>query len=444
MLTATRAIPDLTKVEPFNGLKFKCWQSKLLLILDIAKVDFVLTIPKPTLKEDTDPKDFEKEFSIWETSDKICKGMILNSLSNELYDVYCSYAHASVIWNALNKKYVVEDASTKKYAIGNFLQFQMSEEKDVSSQIHESHLVVAKLTKEGMPLPEPFVTGSLIEKLPESWSDYKSMMKHKRKDMTLEDVIVHIRIEKKNRSREKAAQAKEFALKANLIEERHDRPHGNHNRAAYRFLVLKSDVLDSNTIIELKDAEFFENVFPLKTKVDKQISEKEPQLKAGEGSEIEIRRNFNPEDWDLNVEDIINVHEELSSETSMVSCQPPPISESNSDSLEILAENPMPKIHASVVAIESVLPHSQGINSSDNHIIHSLSEPSLNGPKVDTWLVEPFNKLDKISSLVAKDLQSNPFHLPKATYQVESAPALSSQTNPSHLLTLTEGQPIQD
>ncbi|KAK3023360.1 hypothetical protein RJ639_043441 [Escallonia herrerae] len=146
-----------------------------------------------------------------------------------------SYAHASDIWDVLNKKYVVEDAGTKRYAIGNFLQFQMSEETDVSSQIHESHLVVAKLTKEGMPLPEPFVTGSFIKKLPDSWSDYKSMMKHKRKDMTPEDVIVHITFVEKNRSHEKAAKAKEFTSKANLIEERHDRPHGNHNRQNNRF-----------------------------------------------------------------------------------------------------------------------------------------------------------------------------------------------------------------
>ena len=34
--------------------------------------------------------------------------------------------------------------------------------------------------------------------------------------------------------------------------------------AAYRFLVLKSDVLDCNTIVETKNAEFFEHVFPLK------------------------------------------------------------------------------------------------------------------------------------------------------------------------------------
>ena len=34
--------------------------------------------------------------------------------------------------------------------------------------------------------------------------------------------------------------------------------------AVYRFLVLKSDILNQNTIIETKDAEFFENIFRLK------------------------------------------------------------------------------------------------------------------------------------------------------------------------------------
>ena len=44
--------------------------------------------------------------------------------------------------------------------------------------------------------------------------------------------------------------------------------YANHS-AAYRLLVLKSDVLDHNTIIETKNVEFFENIFPLKLKVDR-------------------------------------------------------------------------------------------------------------------------------------------------------------------------------
>ena len=39
------------------------------------------------------------------------------------------------------------------------------------------------------------------------------------------------------------------------------------NSAAYRFLVLKSDVLECNTIIETKNVKFFEHIFPLSKKI---------------------------------------------------------------------------------------------------------------------------------------------------------------------------------
>ena len=39
------------------------------------------------------------------------------------------------------------------------------------------------------------------------------------------------------------------------------------NSETYRFLVLKSDVLESNTIIETKNAEFFEHIFPLSEQI---------------------------------------------------------------------------------------------------------------------------------------------------------------------------------
>ena len=39
------------------------------------------------------------------------------------------------------------------------------------------------------------------------------------------------------------------------------------NSAAYRFLVLKSDVLESNTFIETKNAEFFEQILPLSEQI---------------------------------------------------------------------------------------------------------------------------------------------------------------------------------
>ena len=42
-------------------------------------------------------------------------------------------------------------------------------------------------------------------------------MKHKRKQMSLENVIIHIRIEKQNRNRDKVEKAKELSSKANVV-----------------------------------------------------------------------------------------------------------------------------------------------------------------------------------------------------------------------------------
>lgn len=240
MLTATKYVPNLTNVDPFNGTNFKRWQTKLLLIMDIAKVDHVLTKPKPVEPPsdatDEQKKEYESSVSTWSSADKICKAIILNSLSNELFDIYCLHKHATEIWDALVLKYVVEDAGVKKYAIGNFLNFYMTDEKDVSSQIHGFHLVVAELNNEGMILPAPFIVGSLIEKLPDSWKDYKNTMKHKRKDMTLEELIVHIRIEEKNRNLDKTAKAKEMSSKANLVDDRKPRhPFNKHPKHEHKY-----------------------------------------------------------------------------------------------------------------------------------------------------------------------------------------------------------------
>ena len=38
---------------------------------------------------------------------------------------------------------------------------------------------------------------------------------------------------------------------------------------AYRFFMLKSDVLELNTIVETKIAEFFEHIFPLRVSVER-------------------------------------------------------------------------------------------------------------------------------------------------------------------------------
>ena len=96
----------------------------------------------------------------------------------------------------------------------------MTKDRDVSSQIHDYYLLINDLVIEDIKSPEPFVVGYLVETSPESWKDYKNNMKHKMKQMSLKDVIIHIRNEEQNRNRDNVEKAKELSSKANVVEEK--------------------------------------------------------------------------------------------------------------------------------------------------------------------------------------------------------------------------------
>ena len=50
----------------------------------------------------------------------ICRGHILNTLSDHLYDLYTSMKSPKEIWNALEAKYKTEKIGTNKFIIQNY------------------------------------------------------------------------------------------------------------------------------------------------------------------------------------------------------------------------------------------------------------------------------------------------------------------------------------
>ena len=60
---------------------------------------------------------------------------------------------------------------------------------------------------------------AFIEKLPPSWRDFKNYLKHKRKELSLEDLIVRLRIEEDNRLSEKKVGKNIEVSKANVVEQ---------------------------------------------------------------------------------------------------------------------------------------------------------------------------------------------------------------------------------
>ncbi|KAL2491872.1 zinc knuckle (CCHC-type) family protein [Abeliophyllum distichum] len=119
----------------------------------------------------------------------------MNGLADSLYNVYSTMKTAKELWESLDRKYKTEDAGAKKFIIGRFLDYKMVDSKPVISQVQELQVILLEIHAEGMVLSETFQVAAMIEKLPPAWKDFMNYLKHKRKEMNIEELIVKLRIE---------------------------------------------------------------------------------------------------------------------------------------------------------------------------------------------------------------------------------------------------------
>ncbi|XP_048134026.1 uncharacterized protein LOC125314837 [Rhodamnia argentea] len=192
------------KPEKFNGSNFKRWQQKMPFYLTTLNVARFLTEEAPKLSEGQTDKQAFNAVKAWKHSDFLCRNYVMNGLHDSLYNVYCAIKTAKELWESLDRKYKTEDAGAKKFAVDRFLEYKMVDSK----------------TAEGMILSETFQVASIIEKLPPGWKDFKNYLKHKRKEMNLEELIVRLRIEEDNRGSERRG-FNPTTAKANVVEHRH-------------------------------------------------------------------------------------------------------------------------------------------------------------------------------------------------------------------------------
>ncbi|GJZ72938.1 zinc finger, CCHC-type containing protein, partial [Tanacetum coccineum] len=128
---------SFAKLEKFKGVDFRRWQKKMHFMLSSMSVVYVLTTRMP---ED---------------------GLILNGMSDSLFDVYQNVETSKELWDTLEAKYMAEDASSKK-----------------------------------------FLVSCIIDKLPPSWKDFKHTLKHLKEELTLIELGSHLHIEESLRAQD--------------------------------------------------------------------------------------------------------------------------------------------------------------------------------------------------------------------------------------------------
>ncbi|CAL8091268.1 unnamed protein product [Prunus armeniaca] len=206
------------KPEKFKGTDFKRWQQKMLFYLTTLNLAHILRQDAPVSNKDPATKETVAAIDAWTQSDFLCRNYILNGLDDALYDVYAAFKTAREVWESLEKKYKTEDAGSKKFVVGRFLDFKMVDSKPVVKQVENLQKIIHEILAEGMKINESFQVASLIEKLPPNWKEFKSYLKHKRKEMSMEDLIVRLRIEEDNRISENKNVVSNMEAKANIVE----------------------------------------------------------------------------------------------------------------------------------------------------------------------------------------------------------------------------------
>ena len=183
------------KPKKFNGTDFKRWRQKMLFYLTTLNLACFLREDAPALKENETNKQVVVAMEAWKHANFLCRNYLLNGLDNTLYSVYCTFNTARELWESLDKKYKTEDAGFKKFVVGKFLDYKMLDSKTVISQVQDLQVILHDIHAEGMSLIESFQVAAIIEKLPPLWKEFKNYLKHKWKEMRLEDLIIRLRID---------------------------------------------------------------------------------------------------------------------------------------------------------------------------------------------------------------------------------------------------------
>ncbi|XP_060202894.1 uncharacterized protein LOC132631325 [Lycium barbarum] len=220
-VSSSRTAPAPTpakKFGKFTGIDFKRWQQKMFFYLTTLSLQKFIQEVVPVLPDSTSENERFVVTEAWKHSDFLCKNYILSGLEDDLYKVYSNVGTSKELWDVLEKKYKTEDAGLKKFIAAKFLNYKIVDVKSVVTQVQKLQVIIHDLLAEGLVISGAFQVAAVIEKLPSSWKDFKNYLKHKQKEVTLEDLIVRLRTKEDNKAAEKKSNGRSTIGGTHIVE----------------------------------------------------------------------------------------------------------------------------------------------------------------------------------------------------------------------------------
>ena len=185
---------ELVKLDHFDETNFSRWKDKMKFLLTALKLFYVMDpnlMPFPTAS-DEDIVEIKAQRKRQEEDELICRGHILNTLSDLLYDLNTSMKSQKEIWNALEAKYKTEKIGMNKFIIQKYFDYKMLDNILVLDQVHELQILVNKLRDLSINIHESFQVGAIIAKLPPSWNNFRKKLFHMSEDLMLKQFGQHL------------------------------------------------------------------------------------------------------------------------------------------------------------------------------------------------------------------------------------------------------------
>src|SRR6266508_3412526 len=101
-----------------------------------------------------------------------------------------------------------------------FHDYKMVDDRSVVEQAHEIQSLAKELENFPCVLHDKFVAGCIIAKLPHSWKNFATSLKHKRQEFSVADLIGSLDVEEKARAKDTHVKGHEGNSSANLVQKK--------------------------------------------------------------------------------------------------------------------------------------------------------------------------------------------------------------------------------
>nr|XP_020167872.1 uncharacterized protein LOC109753372 [Aegilops tauschii subsp. strangulata] len=122
------------------------------------------------------------------------------------------------LWDALNAKFGATNAGSELYIMESFHDYKMVNNHSMVEQAHETLCTVKELELLKCALPDKFVAGCMNAKLPHLGRNFATTLKHKRHDISVENLIASLDVEEKARAKDTTETGGEVQPTANMVQ----------------------------------------------------------------------------------------------------------------------------------------------------------------------------------------------------------------------------------